>query len=50
VSGEAGREHARLDPAPPGALTPRFEEIPYTKLKRTYWPKVEDPFAADPIG
>ena len=23
-----------------------FGAIPYTKLKRPYWPKVEDPFAA----
>jgi microcystin degradation protein MlrC len=38
---------AVLYAAPPGALTPRFDEIPYTKLKRAYWPKVADPFAAD---
>ena len=29
----------------PGALAPNYEEIPYTKLARPYWPKVEDPFA-----
>ncbi len=29
----------------PGALSPNYEEIPYTKLARPYWPKVEDPFA-----
>lgn len=32
--------------ATPGALQPRFSEIPYTKLKTPYWPKVEDPWAA----
>ncbi|MGJ4860289.1 M81 family metallopeptidase [Labrys sp. La1] len=31
--------------ATPGALQPRFERIPYTKLARPYWPKVDDPFA-----
>ncbi len=29
----------------PGALQQRFEQIPYTKLTRPFWPKVEDPFA-----
>lgn len=28
----------------PGALGPDFAAIPYTKLKRPYWPKVIDPF------
>jgi len=37
---------AVLYAAPPGALDPRFEAIPYTKLTRPYWPKVENPFAA----
>lgn len=32
--------------ATPGALQPRFGEIPYTKLKTPYWPRVEDPWAA----
>jgi microcystin degradation protein MlrC len=32
--------------APPGALTPDFASIPYTKLQRPYWPKVADPFRA----
>ena len=27
----------------PGALAPNFDRIPYTKLTRPYWPKVEDP-------
>ena len=31
--------------ATPGAIGPTFESIPYTKLKRSYWPKVADPFA-----
>jgi microcystin degradation protein MlrC len=31
--------------APPGALRPDFEAIPYTKLTRPYWPRVADPFA-----
>lgn len=30
----------------PGAIPPDFERIPYTKLERPYWPRVEDPFAA----
>ena len=25
---------------------PNFAEIPYTKLTRPYWPRVEDPFKA----
>ncbi|SDP36015.1 M81 family metallopeptidase [Phyllobacterium sp. OV277] len=29
----------------PGALQPHFEDVPYTKLKKSYWPKVENPFA-----
>jgi microcystin degradation protein MlrC len=31
--------------APPGALRPDFEAIPYTKLTRPYWPRAADPFA-----
>lgn len=31
----------------PGALQPHFEELPFTKLKRPYWPKVADPFAQE---
>lgn len=30
----------------PGAITPEFTSIPYTKRDRNYWPRVEDPFAA----
>jgi microcystin degradation protein MlrC len=30
--------------APPGTLQPNFGDIPYTKLARPYWPKVDDPF------
>lgn len=29
----------------PGALQPSFEQLPFTKLRRPYWPKVGDPFA-----
>ncbi len=31
--------------ATPGAIAPSFESIPYTRLKRAYWPKVANPFA-----
>lgn len=31
--------------ATPGAITPDFANIPYTKRARTYWPAIEDPFA-----
>lgn len=31
--------------ATPGAITPDFTAIPYTKRAPNYWPKVEDPFA-----
>lgn len=31
--------------ATPGAITPDFAAIPYTKRGPGYWPKVEDPFA-----
>jgi microcystin degradation protein MlrC len=31
--------------APPGALRPDFEAIPYSKLATPYWPKVTNPFA-----
>jgi len=30
----------------PGSLYRSFGEIPYTKLRRPYWPQVENPFAA----
>ena len=30
----------------PGALHPDFAKVPYTKLARPYWPRVDDPFAA----
>ena len=29
----------------PGAITPDYANIPYTKRDPNYWPKVEDPFA-----
>lgn len=29
----------------PGAITPDYANIPYTKRTPTYWPKVENPFA-----
>ncbi len=29
-----------------GAIAPDFGSIPYTKLDKPYWPKVENPFAA----
>lgn len=36
---------ARVIPvATPGAITPDFANIPYTKRARTYWPAVKDPF------
>ncbi|PVH30354.1 M81 family metallopeptidase [Pararhodobacter oceanensis] len=31
--------------ATPGAITPDFKAIPYTKRAPNYWPKIEDPFA-----
>ncbi|MBO6824760.1 MAG: M81 family metallopeptidase [Sneathiella sp.] len=31
--------------ATPGAITPDFANIPYSKRSSNYWPKVEDPFA-----
>lgn len=31
--------------APPGALRPDFEAIPYSKLTTPYWPKTANPFA-----
>ncbi len=30
--------------ATPGSITPDYANIPYTKRKSNYWPKVEDPF------
>ena len=32
--------------AAPGAIAPDFGAIPYTKLMKPYWPRVEDPWAA----
>lgn len=34
----------------PGTLSPEIERIPYTKIARPYWPRVEDPFAVRPSG
>lgn len=31
----------------PGAITPDYTSIPYTKRDDQYWPKVENPFAGD---
>ena len=31
--------------AAPGAIAPDFAAIPYTKLTKSYWPRVEDPWA-----
>jgi microcystin degradation protein MlrC len=31
----------------PGAVTPDFTIIPYTKRDGIYWPKVDNPFASD---
>ncbi len=31
--------------AAPGAILPDFATIPYTKLAKPYWPRVEDPWA-----
>ena len=28
----------------PGAITPDYANIPYTKRDANYWPKVENPF------
>lgn len=30
----------------PGALHPDYAKVPYTKLSRPYWPRVENPFEA----
>ena len=32
--------------AAPGAIPPDFAAIPYTKLAKPYWPRVENPWAA----
>ena len=32
--------------AAPGAIAPDFAAIPYTKLAKPYWPRVEDPWTA----
>ena len=37
---------AILYAAPPGALRSDFANIPYTKLKTPYWPRVASPFAS----
>jgi microcystin degradation protein MlrC len=37
---------AILYAAAPGTLRSDFENIPYTKLKTPYWPRVADPFAS----
>jgi microcystin degradation protein MlrC len=37
---------AVLYAAPPGALTRDFVGIPYGKMTRPYWPRVQNPFAA----
>ncbi|MDG1825859.1 MAG: M81 family metallopeptidase [Henriciella sp.] len=31
----------------PGAITPEFTSIPYTKRDGNYWPRVDDPFASE---
>ncbi|RBO95623.1 M81 family metallopeptidase [Pseudochrobactrum asaccharolyticum] len=31
--------------AAPGALQPHFDKVPFTKLKKPYWPRVDNPFA-----
>jgi microcystin degradation protein MlrC len=37
---------ARVIPvATPGAITPDFANIPYTRRAKDYWPAIEDPFA-----
>ena len=33
--------------ATPGAITPDYTIIPYTKRAPTYWPKIENPFSED---
>lgn len=33
--------------AAPGAIAPDFAAIPYTKLTKPYWPRVDDPWAAE---
>ena len=33
--------------AAPGAIAPDFAAIPYTKLTKPYWPRVEDPWAGE---
>ena len=32
--------------AAPGALQPHFDKVPFTKLNKPYWPRVNNPFAA----
>jgi len=34
----------------PGPLTLNVRDVPYTKLKRPLWPRVEDPFAAGTLS
>jgi microcystin degradation protein MlrC len=31
--------------AAPGAIPPTFDQIPFTKRTRPFWPRVADPFA-----
>lgn len=45
-AGFAPLAKAILYAAPPGALRPDFEAIPYTKLTQPYWPKAANPFAS----
>jgi microcystin degradation protein MlrC len=33
--------------APPGATQPDYENIPFSKLRKPYWPRVDDPFVSD---
>ncbi|MGV1792867.1 M81 family metallopeptidase [Rhizobium sp. A37_96] len=33
--------------APPGATQPNYEKIPFTRLRKPYWPQVDNPFLID---
>jgi microcystin degradation protein MlrC len=46
-AGFAPMAAAILYASAPGALRGDFAAIPYTKIKRPWWPKVADPFAGD---
>ncbi|GLQ05116.1 M81 family metallopeptidase [Sneathiella chinensis] len=37
--------HKVIPVATPGAITPDYANIPYTKRSPNYWPRIEDPFA-----